>query len=89
MDLRRNNERGSVLLIALLVILSLAALGVGPGDEVLTSPFSFFSSASCAYRVGARPAFAAVATGNDQRKTRGPGTAQKRINRPGAKVLEA
>jgi dTDP-4-amino-4,6-dideoxygalactose transaminase len=42
------------------LILSLAALDVGPGDEVLTSPFSFFSSASCAYKVGARPAFADI-----------------------------
>jgi dTDP-4-amino-4,6-dideoxygalactose transaminase len=42
------------------LILSLAALEVGPGDEVLTSPFSFFSSASCAYKVGARPRFADI-----------------------------
>jgi dTDP-4-amino-4,6-dideoxygalactose transaminase len=42
------------------LILSLAALEVGPGDEVLTSPFSFFSSASCTYKVGARPRFADI-----------------------------
>ena len=48
------------------LILSLAAAGVGEGDEVLTSPFSFFSSASCAYKVGARPAFADIDSDGDQ-----------------------
>jgi perosamine synthetase len=46
------------------LFLCMLAMGIGPGDEVITTPFTFIASTNCILMVGAKPVFVDIDADN-------------------------
>jgi len=66
------------------LLLSLKALGVAPGDEVITSPFTFYSTASTIVHAGAIPVFADI---DPQTCLISPGLVEKAVTEKTAGIV--
>ncbi|MCX5753661.1 MAG: DegT/DnrJ/EryC1/StrS family aminotransferase, partial [Candidatus Krumholzibacteria bacterium] len=66
------------------ILLSLMALGVKEGDEVVTTPYTFFSTVSSVTRLGARPVLADI---DPRTYNVDPGRAAKLITRKTRAIL--
>jgi dTDP-4-amino-4,6-dideoxygalactose transaminase len=66
--------------------LAMAAAGIGPGDAVITTPFSFFATVSSILRCGATPLLVDI---DPDTFNLSPAAAEKLLNSPGSHHIRA
>ncbi len=67
------------------ILVALMAAGVGPGDEVVTTPYTFFSTVSSIVRLGAKPVLADIEPDTfniDPKKAKSACTSKTRVLLP-------